>query len=110
MANFGVEPLPAIVLDAYNIQLWQTLVQERLDDDILVVCVPNTYSCPNRATFRLLRQGLVPDQQLVIFNLGIGEALAGIVREHPNWDGKILWGRCIACNQNFPDVPLNIWN
>lgn len=110
MANFAVDPLPAIVLDAYNIQLWQTLVQERLDDDILVVCVPNTHHCPNQATFQLLYQGSVHDKQLVIFDLGIGETLAGIVREQPNWDSKILWGRCLSCNQNFPDVPLNIWN
>ena len=109
MASFDLDALPAIELGAHNLQLWNTVVQEIIDEGIIVVCVPDTHTCLNPVAFQALYQGDSQNQQLVVFDLEIAETLAEIIQEDPDWDKKVCMGRCGACAQIFTDVPLNPW-
>ena len=109
MAGSDLNALPAIVLGAHNLQLWNTVVQELIDDGIKIVCVPNNHTCLNPDAFQILYSGDKHDLQLVVFDLDIAETLAQLVQEDPDWDGKVFWGRCGICAQIFADVPRNPW-
>ena len=109
MAGYYRNALPAIVLGANNLQLWNTVVQDLIGDGIKIVCVPNTHNCLDPVAFQILYSGDKYDEQLVVFDLGIAETLARIIQEDPDWDGKVFWGRCGVCTQIFADVPLNPW-
>ena len=109
MAGQFKNTLPAIVLGPNNLQLWNTVVQELIDDDVNIFCVPNTHNCLDPVAFQILYSGDKCDQQLVVFDLGIAEELAQIIQEDPDRLDSVVWGRCGACAQIFADVPQNPW-
>ena len=109
MAGYYRNALPAIVLGANNLQLWNTVVQDLIGDGVKIVCVPNTHNCLDPVAYQILYSGDKFDQQLVVFGLGIADTLAQMVQEDPDWVESVCWGRCGACAQIFVDVPRNPW-